>query len=133
MVLKQAVRDHTNEFVRSMREGDGWPTEADDTLNDSCRNLIAAMAEEHGGCWLGKINLYDDERHGGAPVLWKWDGEMVYNFGCAFVVPQHDAELERLICERDNAEYTTATADVARIDAIFKRLAVLGGQHLFWT
>ncbi len=130
---QEAKRAVTVAFMKSVYEGGGWPVEADAALNDANRALIAAMAAEHGECWLGKVNLYGEERHGKAPVLWKWDGDIVYNFGCAFVVPVHDAELERLIRERDDAPYTGAAGDVPRIEAIMARVTALGGLHLLWT
>jgi hypothetical protein len=130
---EEARRDHTVAFVKSVRAGDGWPIEADETLNDSCRRVISAMAEEHGECWLGSINLYGVERHGAKPYIWKWDESLVLNFSCAFVVPRYDAELERLIRERDDAPYTGTVADAARVEAIMDRIAALGGTHLFWT
>lgn len=123
-----------HELERSFREGDGWPVEADHDLNDAHRALVDAMAKAHGGeCWLGRINLYGAERHGASPYLWKWDGTLVRNFSCAFAVPRHDAELERLIRERDDAPYITTAADAVRVDAIFDRITALGGHHLFWT
>lgn len=130
---EEAKRAVTVAFMKSVYEGDGWPVEADEVLNDANRSLIAAMAAEHGECWLGKVNLYGEERHGKAPVLWKWDGDIVCNFGCAFVVPAYDAELERLIRERDDAPYTGAAGDVPRIEAIMARVTALGGLHLLWT
>jgi len=128
-----AKRAVTVAFMKSVYEGDGWPVEADRDLNDANRALIAAMADERGECWLGKINLYGEERHGKAPVLWKWDGDLVYNFGCAFVVPAYDADLERLIRERDDAPYTGVAGDSVRVEAIMARIAALGGHNLLWT
>lgn len=131
--LQVARRALTENFIRAAREGDGWPGECDVDLNDACRALVQAFADEHGEAWLGKINLYGDERHGGAPVLWKWDDDVVLNFSCAFVCPKHDAELERLIRERDDATYTGTKEDAERVDRIMDRLAAVGGVHLFWT
>jgi hypothetical protein len=130
---QEARAEHTVAFVKSVREGDGWPVEADTDLNDSCRRVIEAMAEDHGECWLGSINLYGADRHGAKPYMWKWDGSLVRNFSCAFVVPGYDAELERLIRERDDAPYTGVAADAVRVAAIMDRIAAVGGTHLFWT
>jgi hypothetical protein len=133
MTVQEAKEKHSKEFMRSVSEGDGWPCEADNDLNDACRSLVAAIAAEHGEAWLGLINLYGEKRHGASPYIWKWDGSTVLNFSCAFVLPRHDVELERLIRERDDAEYTGTSADAVRVDAIFKRLEEAGGHHLFWT
>lgn len=130
---QEAKRAVTVAFMKSVHEGEGWPVEADENLNDANRALVAAIAAEHGQCWLGKINLYGEERHGRAPVLWRWDGDVVFNFGCAFVVPAYDAELERMIRERDDAPYTGVAGDVVRVEAIMARIAAAGGHHLLWT
>ena len=133
MTLQNARREHTLAFMNSVREGDGWPVEADTSLNAANRKLIASMADEHGGCWLGLINRYGAERHGAKPFLWQWDETIVYNFSCAFVVPRYDETLDRLIRERDDAPYTGVRDDAVRVDAIMTRIAALGGHHLFWT
>jgi len=113
---------------------DGCLPEADGEINDASREVVAAMARDHGGeCWLGNVNLH--KRYRGEPedVMWKWDGGLVCNFEAAFVVPRHDAELERLILERADAEYTGTRDDAKRIDTIFERIQALGGEHLHWT
>lgn len=107
----------------------GYPIE--NSLNDHQRDLIAACALEWGEAWLGRINLYADTRQ--LPILWKWDGGLVYNFGASFVIPRHDAELERLIRERDEADYTGTAGDMPRIEAIFERINALGGHTLIWN
>jgi hypothetical protein len=89
------------------------------------------MAEENGEAWLGKINLYDEDK--GKPILWKWDGSLVRNFSCAFVIPAYDANLERMIRERDESEYTGCRDDLRRIRDINRRIDNLGGVNLVWT
>jgi hypothetical protein len=136
--LQEARNRLTREVVRSARENDGWPGEADDAVNDVCRDVIRACFENYGEAWLGHVNLYDDRRvkNGGGrdeQIMWKWDGAFVCNFEVAFVAPKFDAELVRLIRERDAGPYTTADADYKRIEAIHERLAAIGGVHLFWT
>lgn len=130
--LQSVKNNYSKEFLRSVRDGDGWPGETDSDLNDACRKVISAIHNENGECWLGKINLYGDERHGNTPYIWKWDGGLVYNFGCAFVIPKFDQELETLIRERDDAVYS-ARVDYERINKIMDRIKELGGVHLFWT
>lgn len=111
MSVNEAKAEHTKAFFESVKMGEGWPVEADDNLNDSCRRLIAAIADENGEAWLGRINLYGSERHGATPYIWKWDGSLVRNFSCAFVLPRYDAEVERMVRERDDAPYTTTADD----------------------
>jgi hypothetical protein len=131
-------------FVASIRRSGGLhPEEADSERNDANRGVIEAMAAAHGGeCWLGRVNLdhglpKDDDsehEHFYADVpLWRWSGKPVYNFGASFVVPRHDAELERLIRERDAAPYTTTAADYQRVTAIHERVTEVGGALLHWS
>jgi hypothetical protein len=131
--IQEAKASHTKAFFESVKMGEGWPVEADDNLNDACRRLVQAIADDNGEAWLGRINLYGSERHGASPYMWKWDGSLVRNFSCAFVLPAFDAELERLIKERDDAPYTTTAADAVLVEAIIERVTAVGGHHLFWT
>jgi hypothetical protein len=131
--LSQARDALSLELQRGYIEGDGCLPEADTDINNASRRVIEAMAEENGEAWLGKFNLHGDERHGAVPVIWKWDGGLVYNFGCDFVAPKFDEALEKLLRERDDAEYTTTAADVVRLRAIFERIAAIGGISLIWT
>jgi hypothetical protein len=100
-------------------------------LNDSNRAIISLMRDSHGECWLGRTNLYAETR--GQPVLWKWDGELVRDFDCSFVVPCYDEELVRLILDRDAAPYTGTLDDCGRVLAIHGRIGVLGGVQLVWS
>lgn len=131
--LSEAGNKLRRELRRGLQEGDGCLPEADTAINNASRSVITAMVEDHGEAWLGKINLHGDERHGAVPVLWKWDDEPVCNFGCAFVTPRHDADLERLIRERDDATYTTTAADAVLVEAIINRVYAIGGIYLSWT
>lgn len=100
-------------------------------LNDLQRELIAAFAAERGAAWLGRINLYDNDKY--MPIIWKWDGSTVLNFGARFVIDHFDEELYSLIVERFYAPYTTTAADAKRIDAIFARLIELNAEVLTWN
>jgi hypothetical protein len=137
MTVKEASRELTTEFVRGLREGDGCLPEADSAINNASRRVIEAMQEEHGEAWLGQINLSEGDRvkNGGKPeaAMWKWDGGLVYNFGCSFVLPRFDAELLRLILERDVAPYTGTREDSGRVTKILERVREVGGRTLAWT
>ena len=127
---KQQISADFREGLHEMEAG--YPYGND--FNDHARDLIAAFAQEHGGeCWLGLVNLSRDNGSRGKPPIWKWTGGLVYNFGARFVIPKHDAELERLILERDQAPYTGASADYSRIHTIFARIDAIGGEPLFWN
>lgn len=136
--LREAQKEHTAKFFESVKKGEGWPVEADGSLNNSARRLVAAMFDEKGEAWLGHVNLHGDARFkAGATdhskAYWKWDQGMVYNFGADFVVPVFDQVLLDLIRERDLAPYTSVADDVPRVVAIHDRVAAIGGTLLSWS
>ncbi|GAC1475597.1 MAG: hypothetical protein PVSMB8_00310 [Vulcanimicrobiaceae bacterium] len=125
--VKAAAARNGLELARSIREGDGWTTEADNALNDSSRALVHAMADEHGQAWLGKINRYNSAKD---PIVWKWDESIVYNFSADFVLPCDDAELARMIEAHGGQPFKGARE---RVDAIIDRIKALGGHLLVWS
>jgi hypothetical protein len=142
--LAEATRRLTDCLFESIRRGGGHhPEEADPVLNDASRAVVEAMAAANGGeCRLGRVNLYkgqpDDDDGLHEPLhwetpLWKWTGKPVCNFGASFVVPRYDAELERLIRDRDAAPYTTTATDYERVTVIQERLDTIGGLNLHWS
>ena|GEM_PF-3402943 len=132
IAVETAAKRLTDAVCKGLRLGDGCLPECYTPVNDASRAVVRAMLQDHGQAWLGKINLYsdDDRQH----ILWQYEpGEAVYNFGAAFVLPCCDAELERLIRERDAASYTGTRDDGKRVDAIVQRIGALGGVHLVWS
>jgi len=133
MIAVETAEKRLTDAVREgLRAGDGSLPESYTPVNSASRAMVCAMQQDHGQAWLGKINLYsdDDRQH----ILWQYEpGKTVYNFGAAFVLPCYDAELERLIRERDAAPYTGTRDDRKRVDAIVQRIGALGGVHLLWS
>jgi len=124
LARKQCVLEFRSAIV------DGWVTEAHAGLNDANRELIATYARVYGEAWLGQVNHYGAEER---RYLWKWDGSFVFNFGADFVLPHDDEEIRRLLAARERTPYTGAAADGERLHAIFARIALAGGDVLFWT
>ena len=91
------------------------------------------MRAEKGAAWLGDVNRCGGEKGKREIWIWEWDGSPVCNFGCSFVLSAFDAELDRLLRERDAAPYTGASDDYRRINEIFARIEAVGGINLFWT
>lgn len=118
------------ECYRGLCDGDGCLPEADNEINDASRSVVQAMQDEHSEAWLGKINVYREEP---GPVLWKWDGSTVLNFSAEFVVPGHDAELERLIRVRHEPGPYSAAKNLSTLEAIMNRVEEQGGVLLLWT
>ena len=135
--LSEAVAEHGKRLQESAEEVDGGLVEADTRLNNSARNVVAAMRTDRGQAWLGRINLRGKERPcaGGtvADVCWKWEGGMVYNFGADYVLPRYDQVLVNLILERDAAPYTGTAKDAPRVNSIIQRVVDIGGALLIWS
>jgi hypothetical protein len=125
--LEEALHRGNEIIVEEIRQCGSVP-EGKWDLNDSNRDVIQAMWKLHGTCWLGIINRYEE-----GPWIWEWDGGMVYNFGCAFVLPAYDAELERMLRERHQAGYQRAPKDWKSCEAISERIQALGGHHFVWS
>lgn len=108
--------------------------EADSTYNDFNREAIKYFLMRYGQAYLGNINFYDDKRKqvvkGTSSVYEQYTGQMVYNFGYAFVVPTADKELENLIREWNTDNQLPKGVD--EVTKITNRIDKLGGLHLVW-
>lgn len=127
-----AAKEHAIILVESLKAGGGSPLEADSALNRSAVRLIKSFHEGFGQAWLGKMNRTKEERREGPPLV-KYDGGRIYCFGSDFVLRAHDAEVNRLMVEREVATYTNTRDDAKRIDAIIVRVAALGGRLVMWS
>jgi hypothetical protein len=110
----------------------GGTSEFNKLINDVSRETIKAMKRECGTCYLGKINLYDNDRKKPYKLV-KYTGQKIYNFEYCFCLPCYDEEVERMIEERDKAPYTGTAEDSRRVEAITERVQQIGGKHLFWS
>ena len=117
-----------HELVRSLREGDGCPVEADESLNNASRGVVSAMHEEHGKAWLWRFDATcpTDRR------TVEWDGATLCTFGADAVTPCDDQELRRLLVHRGDGPYSMAK-DRAAVEAIFDRVRAIGGHTLVWS
>jgi len=131
--LEKANAEMTEIFKRARTNGDFGPSEFDQDTNDVTRDIIAAFREQHGQCWLGKINLYGDERKHTGEILKQYLGGIVYTFSCSFIAPLYDQTLVDLIHQRDIAPYTGTKKDMARINEISDRIDAIGGQFVHWV
>jgi hypothetical protein len=100
--------------------------------NDQNRDKIAQWRDQHGRVWLGKIVSsapVGSPRE--TPPLREWDGSAVADFDADFILTEHDAELERMMCER-RVERATDGRRTRQLEAIIDRVAALGGESLIW-
>lgn len=105
--------------------------EADDEYNDFNRKIISAFKKLHPKAHLGNVSNYNtlarqDLINGDIKALTEYDGRVVYNFGCDFIVPDYDEKLNDLI--RDwNDEFKSA-----KVEDIYDRVKNLGGVYFIW-
>ena len=122
---------HTKAFLDSLRENGGMtPVEADERLNNSARDLIAACIDRWGGsAFVGVFNDYDPigSKDPACVLRILQAGEMVCTFSCDFAVPTEDQELiHRVLAFR-------SSPSMARIEAVSARVKALGGVLLNWS
>ena len=132
MTVAEAKAAHLAEFIRSVRESNWYgPVEADDDLNDSCRELVTAIAES-GPVMLGIIN---GRKERGVPWCWLWESSNeLYNFGADFVIPgRGHSKLRRMLQAREDGPYTGTKDDGVEIDAIIDYIEAAGGHLLTWS
>lgn len=122
------LKKDTNDYLKL----NGGVTEYDMSINDISRNMIFAMKAEKGVCFLGKVNLYGEERKE-EYKLTEYTGQKIYNFEYSFCLPCYDEELEKMIDNRDKAVYTGAITDSVLVSAIIDRVEKIGGINLFWA
>ena len=135
------IKSTTNYLVAN----DGMTSEFDMSINDISRDKADAMYRENNRvCYLGKINLYGNERKKEFKLvkytpekkhetLTEDERSFIYNFEFAFCLPVYDAELERMINDRDNAPYNGTSQDSVLVGKIMDRITVLKGVNLFWS
>jgi len=127
----KTISELKQETTQYLKENDWLTSEFDMSINDISRAKIEAMKKEYGSCWIGKINLYGEERN--KPKLTEWTGQKIYNFDCSFCIPCYDKELEDMIDKRDKSKYTGTKNDMAVIKQIGDRIDALNGLNLFWA
>lgn len=85
----------TNEYLK-LHRNNGGTSEFDTSINDISRAKIKRFKIEKGACFLGNINLYDKEREKLDVKLVPYEGQVIYNFEYAFILPCHDDEIIEL-------------------------------------
>ena len=106
--------------------------EATEDWNNLQREKIAAICENHGKAYIGKINYYGEIRKNLTEdtMFIEYTGQMVYNFEADFVVPVLDAKLAEMIVKW-NDKIQAHSANLVK--SIFKRIDKIGGINLTWS
>jgi len=95
---------------------------SDEDVNESMRGILRAFTEAYPESYLGRVNLR------GRPAMWPARESEWLNFDSDFIVPKYNAELEKLINDRELEEYTGTAKDAKLVRAIFAKVADLGGE-----
>lgn len=132
------VQELKKEQYRYIAEIGGYLNlkESDDVNNDLNRAIIKAFKEKNGTAFLGYVNLpdhiYKDLNEGKDVCIYEeYSDQMIYNFGCDFVVPEADRKLESLLIEWNTKEGYANGAEL--LELIFKRIDNLGGLRFIWS
>lgn len=129
----KTVEQLENEYNREVKNHGGhWEVCEFDApwVNAYSRAKVRAYKRKWGNAWLGKINLYGEER-AKQTSFYQYKKGMIYNFQFDFVIPEDDEKLAKLIWER-NQTFTTTKEDARLIDEIFDRITELKGIFLRW-
>lgn len=97
--------------------------------NPVINQLSRATVRLNRPCYIWRVNRYNKEKEA---IASEYRKGMVFNYGGCFVTKERDADLLRLIEEREAAPYTGTAADLVRVNAIHNRLAEIGGVTLHW-
>lgn len=105
----------------------------DEKFNDLSRAIIVAFKDCHGTAFLGKLVFsWEDQKklaHGAYSVFTEYTGQHIPAFGCNFVVPSKDAELEELVKQWAIDEWPPKLPLFTRI---LQRIKELGGISVDW-
>lgn len=124
------------DYIRS--QGGIWNIrEADQEYNDLNREIIDAANMAYGKIYLGNINYYGHQRErivaGIEDVFKEYTGELVYNFGCCFCIPNmKDEKLRELIRQWNSAQDPAKGPVKMDPEPMHNRIHELGGFSFVW-
>lgn len=132
MSLEELKQEAMNYYLRHRMNGGA--SEFDMSVNDISCATIHVFHQQHGQCYLGKVNLYEKEWAKPDFQFTAYEGQKIYNFGCDFVLPCLDEELRLLIIEHNRPKHTFDNAHTWNsVERIFARIEELGGVSLTWS
>lgn len=105
----------------------------DETFNDLTREVIAAFKETHGATFLGKLIFsWEDQKkleNGEISIYSEYTGQHISAYGCNFIIPQQDAQLESMVKEWAVDEWPPKFELFTRI---LQRIKDLNGMTVSW-
>lgn len=145
--LSRHIEIHLKYFTKSYEELDkltveylnihrdnGGTSEFDTSINHISRAIIHRLYEKYEKCFLGKYNLYDEDRKNLKVELISYEGQPIYNFEFDFVVPSNDEKLVELIGEHNREKDVFNNHEIMKgIEKITERITELKGTGLIWS
>jgi hypothetical protein len=106
--------------------------EANEELNELQREKTAAIYGRHNRTYIGQINFTGLARENldAGSIYTEYTGQLVRNFGAAFVVPNEDKELAELIVGWNACE---PPLPLELLTKITDRVEAIGGVNLIWS
>ena len=105
----------------------------DETFNELSRDILAAFKACYGTAYLGILvfSWADQQKMetGGLSIYSEYTGQHIPAFGCNFVVPKQDAQLERMVKEWAIDEWPPKFDLFTKI---LQRIKALNGLILNW-
>lgn len=105
----------------------------DETFNDLTREVIAAFKESHGAAFLGKLIFsWEDQKQlerGEISIYSEYTGQHIGAYGCNFIIPQQDTQLENMVKEWAVDEWPPKFELFTRI---LQRIKDLNGMTVSW-
>jgi len=110
--------------------------EIDCVYNDLNRAIIEAFRSEHEKAFIGFVNLPEDKLKAlqdgqSVSIYEEYVGQRVYDFGCNFIVPTEDKELETLIKQWNQQGSSSKRGNL--MNEIFNRIEQIGGLNFIWS
>lgn len=105
----------------------------DETFNDMSREIIAAYKACHGTAYLGKLVFSWDEQKrlqvGEGSIYTEYTGQEIPAYGCNFILPIRDDQLEAMVKEWAIDEWPPK---LPLFTKILKRIKELDGLAVDW-
>jgi len=130
--LRKSMFKANDEFYLDFKT-DGCVSENNVYLNEANRSVIREMHKAYGDCWVGKINLYGEERTQESPqILFHWSKGDTIDYP-SFCIPRFSQELVDLIIARDRTPYDGTKTDAMLVDEIHRLVIKLEGFIFVWS
>lgn len=130
--MLQAAKQKQDEYLFFWGHLNDVPP-GDETFNDLSREIIAAYKEIHGTTYLGKLVFSWEEQKsfktGEGSIYTEYTGQEIPAYGCNFILPIRDDQLEVMVKEWAIDEWPPK---LPLFTKILKRIKELDGLAVDW-